>query len=187
MLIAKVPRTIHKGDLTLRPLRIWDGPFLSRMLMKDDILRYCGLSRPLEIPWFSFYRQLKAMFPLAYRIEYESEAMGFIGLCNLRPDQSAEMSLMIFKSSCRRMGLGTTAFRLLSAALEGNHLVRRWVVSVRRDNAPAYAFWRKLGFEEVWRDGETVRMTLSAGKQRTDRKSPGHQTVAEGFFMQGNA
>ena len=187
MLIAKVPRTIHKGDLTLRPLRVWDGPFLSRMLMKDDILRSCGLSRPLEMPWFSFYRRLKAMFPLAYRIEYASEAIGFIGLCNLRPDQSAEMSLMIFKYSCRRMGLGTTAFRLLSAALEGNHLVRRWVVSVRRDNAPAYAFWRKLGFEEVWQDGETVSMALSAGKQRAGRKSPWYQTIAEKIFMQGNA
>ncbi|MGE5299711.1 MAG: GNAT family N-acetyltransferase [Acidobacteriota bacterium] len=182
-----MPRLIQEGDLTLRPLRIWDGPFLSRMLMREDILRSCGLRRPIEIPWFSLYRWLKAMFPIAYRIEYASEAIGFVGLCNLRHDQSAEMSLMIFKSSCRRIGLGTAAFRLLSAALEGNHLVKRWVVSVRRDNAAAYAFWRKLGFEDVWQDGETVRMTLSAGKQGTGRKSSWYQTVAENIFMQGNA
>jgi RimJ/RimL family protein N-acetyltransferase len=183
MLIAKVPRSLQEGDITLRQLRIWDGPFLYRALMKDDILSSCGLRRPVEIWWwFSLYRRLTAMFFLAYRIEYASEAIGFIGLYNLRSDKSAEMSLMIFEASRRRMGLGTTAFRLLSAALEGNHLVNRWVVSVRKDNTPAYAFWRKLGFGEIWQDEETVRMALSPGKTKNCPRSPGYQTTTRNIY-----
>ncbi len=163
MLIAKVPRLLNDGDLTLRPLRIWDGSSLRRALMKDDILASCGLKGPLAISWFSLYRQLKAMFPLAYLIEYVSGTIGFIGICNLRPDNSAEVSLVIFDVSCRRRGLGTNAFRMLSSALESSHLVRKWLVSVSKGNSPAHAFWTKLGFEEVCQEKETVRMVLSPG------------------------
>ncbi len=164
MLIAKVPRLLQEGDLMLRPLRIWDGPSISRALMSDDLLGCCGLKKPLDIPWPFFYRRLKRMYPLAYCIEHASETVGFIGLYNLRPDKSAEMSLMIFSLQRRRAGLGTTAFRLLTSALEQRRLVRRWFVSVMRDNVHAYSFWKKLGFEELQHgDHKTVRMTLSAG------------------------
>ncbi len=165
MVIAKAPRLLQEGRLTLRPLRIWDGPSISRALMSEDLLKCCGLTRPLDITWPFFYRRLRAMYPLAYCIECASETVGFIGLYNIRPDKSAEMSLMVFSLLHRRAGLGTTAFRLLTSALERNRLVTRWVVSVLKDNIPAYSFWKKLGFEEVQHaDDKTVRMTLSAGK-----------------------
>jgi ribosomal protein S18 acetylase RimI-like enzyme len=187
MLIAKVPRYIREGDLLLRPLRIWDGPFLGRMLNRGDILAACGLSRPFETSWFSLYRRLKAIFPLVYRIEYASDTIGFIGLYNLRTDKTAEMSLMIFEASRRRTGFGTAAFRLLSSVLEKNRLVKKWVVSVRRDNAPASAFWTKLGFEEVWQDAEIIKMALSAGMKRPDRTFPDCPTATEKISLKGTA
>jgi ribosomal protein S18 acetylase RimI-like enzyme len=162
MLIAKLPRLLQAGDITLRPLRMWDGPSLSRALMSEDLLKCCGLTRPLDLAWPFFYRRLRAMYPIAYCIEFACETAGFIGLYNLRPDKSAEMSLIIFSPLRRRAGLGTTSFHLLSSALERNNLVRRWIVSVMRDNDPAYSFWKKLGFEEIQHDdGKTIRMALS--------------------------
>jgi ribosomal protein S18 acetylase RimI-like enzyme len=164
MLIARVPRQIRQGDLTLRPLRIWDGPFLARMVRQDDILWSCGARGCPEIPWFTLYRRLRTLFFLSYCIEYSSEKVGLAGFYHLRADKSAEMSLVIFKDSFRRKGLGTKVFRLLSGALGNCPFLERVLVSVRTENSAAQAFWTKLGFEEVRRGKDTLELELSLGR-----------------------
>jgi len=170
MPIVRVPRYMRDGDLRLRPLRISDGPYIAKMLAKEDILRACGVSQPAHISWVSLYMRLRSLFLVCYCIEYSSEKIGLAGLYNACADGSAEMALMIFKDARRRMGNGTTVFRMFSTALERRRLVRKWFVSVRRDNVPAYEFWTKLGFEEVSQDEGTIKMTLAAGP-RPDSKA----------------
>ncbi|MDA8433257.1 MAG: GNAT family N-acetyltransferase [Nitrospiraceae bacterium] len=164
MVIAKIPTRLRKGDLALRPLRIWDGPFLARMMSQEDILRSCGTEGRPGTSWFALYRRLRSFFFLSYCIEYASEKVGLAGLYNLQPDKSAEMSLVISKASCRRIGLGTKVFRLLADGLEGAPFLERVVVSVRTDNVAAQSFWTKLGFHEVRCLRDTRQMTLPLRK-----------------------
>jgi ribosomal protein S18 acetylase RimI-like enzyme len=164
MIIARLPRLIARGDLVLRPLRLRDGPFLSAMLKRADILSTCGVRRAPGVSWLSLYARLRSLFFLSYCIEYSSERIGLAGVYDLRADGSVEMALAIFPEARRRMGLGTRAFRMLSSVLEEKRIVRSWIVSVRKDNSAALGFWTKLGFEESSQSKETIRMTLSAGR-----------------------
>jgi RimJ/RimL family protein N-acetyltransferase len=189
MLIAKVQRYIREGDLLLRPLRITDGPFLSQMLMRDDVLRSCGIQKRPQISWFSLYRRLKALFSLCYCIEYSSERVGLAGFCRLRPDKSAEMSLIIFRDSHRRMGLGTKAFGMFSAALGDLPFIEKLLVSVRMENVAARAFWTKLGFEEIQRNENTLEFALSltASPCTAADASPGDSGIDRDYLLQSGA
>lgn len=177
MLIAKVPRYMRDGNLMLRPMRIWDGPFLAGRLMRNDILRSCGIQSRPEISWFTLYRYLRRLFFVSYCIEYSSEIVGFSGLYNLRADKSAEMSLMIFNDSRRRTGLGTKALRLLSRGFASSPFVERILVSVRTENSAALAFWAKLGFKEIRRSEDTSELELSLTMFRpaTTHSAPDNQ------------
>ena len=161
MLISRVPRRIRNDKLVLRPLRIWDGPFIARMMEQEDILGSCGMERRTGTPWFTRYRRLRSFFFLAYCIEYASEKVGLAGFYNLQPDRSAEMSLVISEASRRRMGIGTKVFGLLSSGLKGSSFLEKILVSVRADNFAALSFWTKLGFEETRRRPDVRQMELS--------------------------
>lgn len=173
MLITSLPRYITQRDLTLRHLRISDGPLLSETLKREDILessRVCKtcissrVCRPRRTSWIIFYWRLRKIFFAAYCIERESRTIGFIGLFNLVPGESSELSLVLFDPFFRRRGYGTRAFKMLSRNKFTATFANTFIARVRKDNEPAYCFWRKLGFETVGYDGDIIVMELRGGK-----------------------
>jgi RimJ/RimL family protein N-acetyltransferase len=159
-----VPRYVKDGDIGLRPLRIFDGRLVNSGLRDDDILRSGGLAKPLSGSWISLWWWLKKTYVLSYCIEIRSEPIGFIGLYNMSPDRSAEISLAIFDKRNRRLGYGTRAFNLLAQNIKrypGEIRVR-----IRTDNHAAVSFWSKLGFKELsdLGDMKLMSMDLSGGK-----------------------
>lgn len=164
MLITSLPRYITQRDLTLRHLRISDGPLLSETLKREDILESSRVCRPRRTSWIIFYWRLRKIFFAAYCIERESRTIGFIGLFNLVPGESSELSLVLFDPFFRRRGYGTRAFKMLSRNKFTATFANTFIARVKKDNGPAYCFWRKLGFETVGYDGDIIVMELRGGK-----------------------
>ena len=162
MLIAYLPASIEDRDLRLRHIRISDGPFISKLLEHDDILKSSGVCKsrqsggintPRRTPWFLLYWWLRRTFLVAYCIERESRTIGLIGLSKPPMGEFAEISLVIFDPISRRRGFGTRAFqlscRVFYTLAPGNILL----VKVRDDNEAALSFWSKLGFDNPRSDG----------------------------------
>jgi RimJ/RimL family protein N-acetyltransferase len=160
MIIASLPGIIKDGDITLRPLRISDGPFISKALRQDDILRSSGKDKFHGVPWLLLYFWIRKTFFLAYCIERRAERIGFIGFYNLVVGESANVSLVIFDSGNRRKGIGTRALQLLSRTFFAQMLTGSLIAVVRKDNPAALTFWKQLGFDTVGDDEDTIKMAL---------------------------
>lgn len=149
MFSVRIPRFIEGGSIRLRPLRVFDGPFFASGLKDEDILSTSGLNRPIASSWFSVWWWMKKTFIPAYFIECDSKQIGFIGLYNLIPGKSAEMSLAIFDKNNRRLGYGTRAFNICAQGMQRHSVVKEIIVKVKTDNHGALSFWKKLGFVEA--------------------------------------
>jgi RimJ/RimL family protein N-acetyltransferase len=152
------PRNMADRDVKLRFLKISDGPSMNTGLRNMDVLRASGLTVPVFKSRLSAWWWLKKTYDLLYSIEVASTCVGFIALYNLKPDRSAEMTLIIFDNKNRRMGYGTRAFNLLSQEIRKYFL--RIIVRVRTDNHPSIAFWSKLGFKEPVDQNDTKIMSM---------------------------
>jgi RimJ/RimL family protein N-acetyltransferase len=144
-----MPACISGGDVRLRMLKFSDGPFVRDMLRDEEIVRSCGLKTREAASWFFVWWWIKKTFTPAYCIECNSRAIGFIGIYDLAPGRSAEVSLVISDKVMRRRGYGRRAFELLSKCMRRHSLVREVFVKVGSDNRGALSFWRKLGFSET--------------------------------------
>lgn len=162
---------MQDGDLRLRPLRMFDSPFILRGLNEQVILKASGLSKPIASLWFFVWWWMKKTFTPAYCIECDSRRIGFIGLYNLIPGKSAEMSLVIFDKNNRRMGYGTRAFNIFAQGLKQSHLIGRVIVKIIIDNHAAISFYEKLGFEESYSvDGiRIMSKDLDSASMRNDK------------------
>ncbi len=158
MRITSLPRCLKDGDLRLRPLRISDGPSLSKMLVQKEKLKAGGGRRMRKTPWIYTYFRLRKTFFAAYCIEHRRETIGFAGLHNLVPGESAEISLIIFDSINRRRGFGTRAFLLLSGNSFTVSLADTLIARVENDNKPARFFWTSLGFTPLETGGDVTVM-----------------------------
>lgn len=108
--------------------------------------------------WFSLWWWMKRTFNLAYIIEIDSIRSGLIGLYDLQPGHSAEMTLVIFEKTLRNRGIGTRAFKLFAKNLITYSLTERIIVRVNRDNAFALSFWSGRGFKETGRQDNVIAM-----------------------------
>lgn len=171
MRIGKVPRHMKDGPVSLRPLSILDGPFLQRMVQENDILSSSGLDMPLSAYWVSIWWWMRKRYDVLYIVEHRSERAGVIGLYNLTVD-TAELSLVIPDNHKRRLGAGSSAFRILEGALEKSSLIRTVAIRVRKDNDRALLFWKGLGFKELHVSDEEVTMTLHIRETIRADKSP---------------
>jgi len=160
MFYARVPRFMRDGHIRLRPLRVFDAPYLRDRLRDKDMLRASGLSAPVYSSWPVLWWWIKKRFMLSCCIEHESQRIGFVGLYNLRLAESAEITLAIFDKSLRHHGYGSRAFRLFAENLRRRAVVRKLLVRVRRDNFNAVSFWKKLGFSEVGRPDGIINMYM---------------------------
>lgn len=166
MFYTKIPRYMKDDNFRLRPLRIFDGPFISNGLRDEVILKANGLNKPINSSWFFIWWWIRKTFMLAYCIECDSKRIGFIGLYNLRLGKSAEMTLVIFDKNNRRLGYGSRAFNILARNIKRNFLVETIIVKVKTDNHISASFWQKLGFKELNSTDEIkiMRMDLSNGE-----------------------
>ena len=149
MFYIKVLRYMRDDNLMLRPLRFFDGPFISNGLKDEGALKSNGLSKPVDSSWFFVWWWIKKTYSCSFCIELDSRPIGFIGLYNLIPGNSAEISLVIFDKSLRGQGYGTRTFKLLAQSLQRHSVVREIWAGVTTDNHSALSFWKKLGFVEI--------------------------------------
>jgi len=179
IIITSLPRYINDGDIILRPVRISDKPSISKILERNDILKSSGVTRLRTTPWFLLYRWLRRTFFAAYCIERNARTIGFIGIYNLVPDKSAEISLAIFDPADRMKRTGSRAFQVFCksyfSSAPGNTLIAR----VRNDNEVARSFWARLGFVTTGRDGDVLVMELpcttsAASTPKNQQSSPGN-------------
>ncbi len=132
-----MPASIEDAGMRLRRLRLSDGQFIIDGLKDEIILNSCGLSSPINSSWFSLWWWFRKTFMPAYCLELDSRPIGFIGLYDLIPGESAEISLVIFDKTLRRQGHGTRAFNLLARHLKRHSFVKKIQAKVTRDNRQA--------------------------------------------------
>jgi RimJ/RimL family protein N-acetyltransferase len=161
-----IPGYLKDKEVTLRPVRLSDGPFMADGLRDRDMLETNGLKEPIRASWFFVWWWIKKTYRYSYCIECGPRRIGFIGLFNLKPDRAAEVSLAIFESAFRRNGYGTRAFRLFMCGLKGHPGIEKIIVRVRRDNQSAYSFWRSLGFLETNTSDGTIAMAMNVSVKR---------------------
>ncbi|HYA12651.1 MAG TPA: GNAT family N-acetyltransferase [Thermodesulfovibrionales bacterium] len=147
-------------NLRLRPLSIFDGHFISSRLKDEAVLQATGLSKPLCLSWFSIWWWIKKTYSCSFCIELDSRPIGFIGLYNLIPRKSAEISLVIFDKTMRQNGHGTRAFKLLEQSLQKHSVIRNIQAKVKTDNYSAFLFWKKVGFVEISVKDDIVIMSM---------------------------
>jgi RimJ/RimL family protein N-acetyltransferase len=157
--IVTLPACMRRDKIRLRPLRIFDGPFVRNMLNDEDIVKSCGGNKPASHSWFSVWWWIKKNFTPAYCIEYGSRPVGFTGVYHLTPGESAELSLVISDKRMRRRGYGSSAFALLWEVLQRHSFAREVSVRVWSDNPGAALFWKKLGFSEIKLEDGIVTMS----------------------------
>jgi ribosomal protein S18 acetylase RimI-like enzyme len=167
MFCTRIPRFIEDGSIRLRPLRVFDGPFLMSGLKDEDILSANGLNKHIASSWFFAWWWIKKTFMPAYCIECASGRIGFIGLYNLIIGKSAEMTLVILDKNMRRLGYGSKAFNIFAQNLQRHSVIEKILIKVKTDNHSALSFWRKVGFLEINTfDGlTTMSMDLNSYKE----------------------
>ncbi len=141
-----IPAHMEDAGIRLRLLRLSDGRFIINGLKDEITLDACGMRRPINSSWLSLWWWLKKTFTPAYCIEFDSRPIGFIGLYDLIPGESAEISLAMFDKTFRRKGYGSRAFNLLAQHLQRHSVIREIRAEVARDNRRALLFWRTVGF-----------------------------------------
>ena len=147
MAFARFPRRVTDGNIRLRPLRIFDGPFMKHAFQEKEVFEANGLSEPVEGSWFDVWWWLRTVFFFSYCIEIDSRRSGFVGFYNFFPGRYAEIALSLFEDRTRGQGYGRRVFAMLERSLKRNALVEKVVARVKEDNHAAAGFWKGIGFE----------------------------------------
>ncbi|MBS1112503.1 MAG: Acetyltransferase domain [Nitrospirae bacterium] len=170
MFYVNVSISMKDDNLKLRPLRIFDGPFIHRGL-KDEIgLRTNRLSRQTDSSWFSVWWWIKKTYRYSFCIEVDSKPIGFIGLYNVAHFKSADISLVIFDETLRRQGYGTRSFKLFVQSLRRQSVMKKIFITVKTDNHRALSFWKKLGFSETRMINDRINMSMDLNSYKEGYK-----------------
>jgi RimJ/RimL family protein N-acetyltransferase len=157
---ARFPRSMKDRDLRLRPLRIFDGPFMSIRLREEAILRANGSGNPISSRWWVVWWWIRRTFVLAYCVECDSKRIGFVGLHDLRLGEVAEISMVLFDKDVRRIGYGRRVAALLSENLKKYCIAERVIARVKTGNHISLSFVHKLGFVETDTSDDIVTLSL---------------------------
>ena len=157
-----IPATLEDGNVRLRHLRISDGAFLKTGFGGRESLKANGLCSPLSLSGEAIRLWIRNTYDLAWCIEIDSQPTGFAGVFHLRPGESAEVSLMVFKPELRGRGYGGTVFRMIAEMLALKTGIKLFIVRVRNDNVAALSFWLKMGFEYAGREDGIKVMALDS-------------------------
>jgi RimJ/RimL family protein N-acetyltransferase len=150
-------RPVWVARLELRAVRVSDGPFLAVVFAGTGAARMQGrsLRRAFFFWWF-----VRKTYSFAYCIVTGANPIGFIGLYDLKPGRSAEMSLAVTDHAFRRSGFGSRAFRLLRENLVRRSVIEMLRVEIQHENHAALRFAEKMGFTRDLTRKETVRLAL---------------------------
>lgn len=160
---ANLPAYMHGDRIRLRRLRLLDGLFISNGLRDQAMLTANGLSKRINLSWLSLWWWMRKTYNCIFCIEVDSRRIGFVGLYNLIPGKSAQISLVIFDEMFRKRGYGTEAFRLLSHHAQECSLVKEIHAKVATENCGALRFWEKAGFLEVKTSNDTIEYVYLLG------------------------
>jgi RimJ/RimL family protein N-acetyltransferase len=160
MLYTRIPRYIEDGDMRLRLLSLSDAPFLCEGFKNQEITLESGFKDTGPLSCLSVWWWIKKTFAIVYCIEINSERIGFIGLYNLQPGESVEITLVIFDRAMRRKGYGSRAFNLFLQTIRRKSLAEMIIVKVKADNYISASFWQKLGFKEISRKDDIRTMHI---------------------------
>ena len=166
LLSFRIPRCIEHAGIRLRPLRFLDGPLISRELNRGEISTTAGSGRVLSRSSLETWWWMKKTFPVLFCIEVESKCVGFIGMYNIEPGESSEVTLVVFESGERRRGYGSRAYAALASKLRPSSLARVIIARVKADNHPSLSFWKKLGFDELHTKDGIKSMATALGASR---------------------
>jgi RimJ/RimL family protein N-acetyltransferase len=161
MLYARIPRYIEDGDMRLRLVSLSDAPFLCEGLKNHGISLESGFRNTGPLSCLSVWWWIKKTFAIVYCIEINSERIGFIGLYNLLPRESAEITLVIFDRNMRRKGYGSRAFNLFSQTINTKSLAEMIIVKVKEENHISASFWQGLGFKEINKKNDVKTMHVN--------------------------
>ena len=149
-----IHRPLAEDNIRLRPVRIFDAPFIHSGFVHDDFLAANGLTRPITSSWYLLWWWIKKRYLFSYCILINGKRAGFLGLHSMQPCSTAEISLVLFEKGMRRKGYGRRAFNLFVHDLAKHKSVRKIVVRIAKDNFIYLPFCKKLGFEKIHgRDG----------------------------------
>jgi len=153
------------SNIRLRPLRILDCPFLRNGLRDEVTLKTHELSSPIFSSWLFVWWWIKKTFVLVYCIENDSRRIGFVGLYSLRLGKSAEISIVIFDKSARRLGYGSRSCNILLQNLKKYSIVEKIIARVKTDNKISLSFLQKLGFVEISNFDGIINMSMDLNSQ----------------------
>jgi RimJ/RimL family protein N-acetyltransferase len=157
---ARFPRSMNDRDLRLRPLRIFDAPFMSVRLREEALLKANGSSDPMFLWWWVFWWWIRRTFVLSYCVECDSRRIGFVGLHDLRLGEVVEASMVLFDKDVRGIGYGSRVAALLLESLKKYSIAKRVIARVKADNHISLSFVRKLGFVETTTSDDIVTLSL---------------------------
>jgi RimJ/RimL family protein N-acetyltransferase len=147
--------------IRLRPIRILDGPFLSKGFKREDFLLVNNLQKPIHSSWLPVWWWIKRTFICTYCILIDSRKIGFIGLYNLRFHKSVEIGLFIFEKPMRHLGYGSETLNLLIQNFRKFSFVDEITVNVKVDNHVAISFYRRNRFKELYTEGSIITMSTN--------------------------
>jgi RimJ/RimL family protein N-acetyltransferase len=159
MFYVRIPRYMTTPPISLRPVRILDGPFLSEGLQREDFLYINNLKKPIYSSWLPVWWWMKRSFICTYCILIDSRRIGFIGLYDLKFRKSVEIGLFIFEKHMRHLGYGSETLNLLAQNLKRFSFVDEIIARVRLDNCVALSFCQKNGFKELYTEDHIITMS----------------------------
>jgi hypothetical protein len=159
--IARMPRRMRDGDLTLRRLTLLSWFLRKKLLSSGGELNPDERGKGPGGAWPPLWQSMRTALPIAYCVEFAGKPVGLAGLYDLRVGESAGMSLMILDRMHRRKGYGRRVFTLLTQNLRRQRLVKKVFVEVETDNEDSLSFWRGLGFTQETCLQNSVRLSLS--------------------------
>lgn len=142
-------RSLENDGVRLRPLRITDIPIIRKGLQDAEVSESTGHGKPRLPARLALWWWLKKRYRIFFSIEVESKCIGIIGLYDLKPCESAKVSLLLFDKTMRRRGYGSRTCTAIAAHLRQTSLVKRLIAEVEGNNQPSLCFWKKLGFHEI--------------------------------------
>jgi RimJ/RimL family protein N-acetyltransferase len=97
----------------------------------------------------SFVTWLLLTFQVIYLMEVEKTVLGFVGLYNMEPGKSLNLSIALFDPDNRGKGYGTRALGLLLPYIQKKGLAEKVVAEVASTNTRSLSFFAKAGFEII--------------------------------------
>jgi ribosomal protein S18 acetylase RimI-like enzyme len=162
-----IPRRMSDCNIRLRPFRILDSHFINTSLINADVVKTSDSREPSLRSWVTFWLRMRRTYASLHCVEVNSKCIGFIGLYNLNPDKSAEMTLIIFDAKDRHLNYGSRAFDIVTRYLK--RYFSRIIVRVRTANHASIAFWTKMGFRELYTLKDIKVMSLHLRKSIDER------------------